>query len=194
MLISAARRLLKTNPPATLTRNNIAKFAGVNPALIRYYFKDRSGLLTAVVEGISKENLALLREIVHGEGRAADKLRQRVRLMLQMHLENPYYHQLIFEQLWHGKGKIQKRLSREMVEPYFAEFQKIVAEGRENGELRKVDVRHLHIAVIGLSELFINAPYVMKHLFNASGVTPKIINEYSDFVSDLLLNGLRVRR
>jgi AcrR family transcriptional regulator len=193
-LIDAARRLLKIRPPAQLSRNEIAKFAGVNPALIRYYFKDKSGLLTAVVEAISNENLARLRDILKHEGSAADKLRRRVQLMLQMHVENPHYHQLMFEQLWHGKGATERRLSREMVDPYFAEFRRIVETGQANGELRDVDLRYLHVAVIGLSELFINAPYVMRRLFKTRNITPRLINEYGNFVSDLLINGIGATR
>ena len=66
----------------------------------------------------------------------------------------------------------------------------LIEEGQRNGELREVNVRYLHVAVIGLSELFINAPYVMRHLFKTRGITPRMIEEYCDFVSDLLINGI----
>ena len=81
-------------PPGKVTREEIARFAGVNPALIRYYFGDKSTLLTAVVEAISQENLTRLRDTLSQQGTTAERLARRVQLLLQMHIENPYYHQL----------------------------------------------------------------------------------------------------
>lgn len=189
-LISSTRLLLKTLPPAKVTRDEIAKFAGVNPALIRYYFGDKSALLTAVVEEISQENLARLRDEIAQEDSATEKLRRRVKLLLRMHMENPYYHQLIFEQLWHGQTAEQRRLSRELVIPYFEEFRTLLQQGVDDGELAEVEPRFLHVAVIGLCELFINAPYMLKELFGLKAVKADFAATYGDFVVDLLINGI----
>jgi AcrR family transcriptional regulator len=77
-LIDSSRRLLQVKPPGKVTREEIARFAGVNPALIRYYFGDKSTPLTAVVEAISQENLKRLRETLSQGGTAADRLARRV--------------------------------------------------------------------------------------------------------------------
>ena len=50
-LIDAASALLRTTPPARITRAAIARFAGVDPGLIRYYFGDRDGLFA---EGVHR--------------------------------------------------------------------------------------------------------------------------------------------
>lgn len=190
VLIEATRELLKRIPPAKLTRNQIADYAKVNPALIRYYFGDTSTLLTAVVEAISDENLRRLRDVLREKGSAVEKLRRRVTLILQMHVENPFYHQLIFEQLWHGEREDQKRIGKEMVSPYYREFKKLIRDGQRDGEFRDVDPRLVHVATLSLCELFINAPYVLKHLFRVERITPQLVQKYGDFVVDLLMHGI----
>jgi hypothetical protein len=40
---------MKTTPPAQITRLDIARAAGVDPALIRYYFGNKSALVVAAV-------------------------------------------------------------------------------------------------------------------------------------------------
>ena len=190
MLIEATRQMLRETPPGKLTRRRIAEFAKVNPALIRYYFGDTSTLLTAVVEAISDENLRRLRDALREQGSPGDKLKRRVRLILQMHIENPYYHQLIFEQLWHGEREDQTRVGKELVTPYYREFKNLILEGQRNGEFRTVDPRLVHVATLGLCELFINAPYVLKHLFRVDRISPRLVEKYGEFVADLLINGI----
>ena len=47
-LLETAKRLIKVLPPARVTISLIAREAGVDPALVRYYFGDRSKLLDPV--------------------------------------------------------------------------------------------------------------------------------------------------
>src|SRR6187549_1217200 len=51
-LLETTKRLIKDLPPARVTVSLIAREAGVDPALVRYYFGDRSNLLMAVAESM----------------------------------------------------------------------------------------------------------------------------------------------
>ena len=51
-IVSAARQLLEKLPPHKATISSIARKAGVDPALVRYYFGSREELLLAVIEDI----------------------------------------------------------------------------------------------------------------------------------------------
>ena len=139
---------------------------------------------------IADENLKRLKAALHRRGSATDKLRRRIELIMQMHIENPYYHQLIFEQLWQGESQTQKRLARKMVMPFYAEFRRIIIEGQQRGEFRAVDPRLVHVATLSMCELFINAPYVLKELFRIDTATASLVSGYSRFVADLLLHGI----
>lgn len=55
MLIQAARDLLQELPPAQVTSTAIAKRAGSDPALVRYYFGNRENLLFEVAKQIGEE-------------------------------------------------------------------------------------------------------------------------------------------
>src|SRR4051812_7900415 len=54
-IIAATRDLLKLKPPSALSRIEIARFAGIDSSLIRYYFGTKDALLTAVATEISTE-------------------------------------------------------------------------------------------------------------------------------------------
>jgi hypothetical protein len=51
-IVAAARQLIEKLRPHQVTIARIAREAGVDPALVRYYFKNREQLLLAVVENI----------------------------------------------------------------------------------------------------------------------------------------------
>src|SRR4051812_40195136 len=48
-IIRSTRALMKTIKPASITRDAVARHAGVDPALIRYYFGDRAALFREVI-------------------------------------------------------------------------------------------------------------------------------------------------
>src|SRR5699024_10984818 len=54
-LLETAKRLIREMPPARVTISLIAREAGVDPALVRYYFGDRSKLLMAVAESMLED-------------------------------------------------------------------------------------------------------------------------------------------
>ena len=189
-LIAATRELLREIAPGKLTRTQIAERANADPALIRYYFRDTSGLLTAVVESIHRENMRRFRAAMRAPGAPMEKLGQRVKLILQMHVENPYYHQLIFEQLWHGNRDDQARIGQNMIDPYYREFRRLIVDGQRSRDFREVDPRLVHVATLSLCELFINAPYMLKRLYRVDKVDAALINLYGDFVVEILTRGI----
>jgi AcrR family transcriptional regulator len=53
-LLAAAEKLLRTMPPARVTISRVAKAGeGRIPALVRYYFGNRTALLVAVVDRVT---------------------------------------------------------------------------------------------------------------------------------------------
>ena len=51
-IVTSARKLLEKVQPHEATISSIARSAGVDPALVRYYFSSREELLLAVIEDI----------------------------------------------------------------------------------------------------------------------------------------------
>src|SRR5688572_17248082 len=54
-VVAVTREMLKTTPPSRMSRNDVARAAGIDPALIRYYFGDQNTLLTEVLLQITSE-------------------------------------------------------------------------------------------------------------------------------------------
>ena len=193
-LLEAARQLLRVKQPAKITRLDIARFARVDPALIRYYFGDKSTLLTTLAVQMIEELLERLAPLLKLRKPARERLRVRVKACCQMLAENPHLNQLILEQIVHARKDATRHLRRKLAVRFFAGLETLLAEGVQNGEFRAVDPRFVHIALLGACEFFTSARGMLEELFDKRELTSALFENYAEFVSDLLVNGIGARR
>ena len=191
-LIRETLRLLRGQPPAKVSLREVARAAGVDPALIRYYFGDKAGLLTAAVSHLLSEMEVEADAHLKADGPASARLRRRVADLLHAFADNPYLHQTVLEQVIFGdKGDAKAALKR-LASHAERVAKALVEDGVASGELRRVDPRFLHIAMIGLCEAFVTLRPLLEALSGGKPAT-QMLDAYRDFVVGLLLDGMRLR-
>jgi len=190
VLIEATRKLLRTRSPREITRKEIADFAKVDPALIRYYFRDKENLLLAATMQIEREHRAREHAAVTAAVTPADKLKAKIRVLIEVMVENPHYNQLIQEQIHFGTNKEALQARHEMVGNSVAELKAILAEGAETGELKPIAPEFLHVAMIGMCQLFFNRRPLLEELFQRKVTPQALADDYFEFVSGLILDGI----
>lgn len=199
-LIAATRELMKSVPPGQITRLDIARAAGVDPALIRYYFGDKSALLVAAVLQAGAE---LRERQARGYAEATsvrDKVRQRIFILLETLYRDPSLHHLIIERIIHSKSKAARQLRHDLVYRTCNELAAVIEEGVAAGEFRRVDPRHLFLATVGACSFPMAERALFAELMGGS-TSEADLRAYAGFVSDVFLDGLtshkqekRVRR
>ncbi len=199
-VVAVTRRMLKEMSPSKMSRNEVAREAGIDPALIRYYFGDQNTLLTEVLLQITDE-AHRRRELARRGQEAAgvttqQKISARIDRLREMLTDNPHVHELVLDRVVYGKGATEEQIAllrdrwhRASLE----ELQGIIDEGVENGELRSVDARYLYIAMAGMNEFAVNA----FPLFELLGCEPRdqetTLKDYAKFLVDLVLNGISAK-
>jgi TetR/AcrR family transcriptional regulator len=183
--------LLKTLPPAKVTRAAVARHAGVDPNLIRYYFKDRDSLLLAVLEQVIEErSLAAARET---QGSAADNLRAHIRAFFAFNATYPFFHRLLVEEIATLKSTRARQAFHKLNQVACGRYAELLKNGSKDKTLRKGDAALLHIAVIGMSEFYLGSRVLLEDVFG-KGTTPSDYAErYGDMIADLVVDGLRQR-
>ena len=179
----------ETIPAGQITRLDIARAAGVDPALIRYYFGDRSTLLVAAVLQAGAElrerqasDSAQSRPFPTGSGGGSSFFWKCSTRILSLH-------HLIIERIIHSKSKEARQLRQDMVYGTCKELASVIKEGVATGELRRVDPRHLFLAMVGACSF----PMAERALFEeliGEPTTEAELHAYAEFVSDLFLDGL----
>lgn len=188
-IVSAARQLLENLPPHKVPTVLIARKAGVDPALVRYYFSNREELLIAVIEhilGTWAERHPPL------DAPPIQELSAHIADMLDFSCRVRSMQRLMVEGCAEAKSPAVRARVRELnavAVHYYAQLLHLDGEEAE----RSTDPLFMHIAIIGLCEFFAAAqamilPLAPRHLSAA-----ELARRYETFIRKLVLDGLRSR-
>ncbi len=184
----AARRLLEKSPPHRVTNAMIAREAGVDPALVRYYFASRPELLIAVVEHIVSTWVA-----AHQPPNAAptERLATAIRGMVDF-AHGARSMQRLMQECAESKLPAVRQRVRDLNAGGVARYARYLDQG-EPDPLVPVDPLLLYIAIIGLAEFFVAAQPMILPLLPGKPDPEDLAERYKDFIVHLVLYGLKPR-
>ena len=124
------------------------------------------------------------------------KLRQRIGSLIEVLEANPYLHELLMRPVLHvetGKAEEVEMLRREYTRASLDSFRTIILEAQAKGESVTTDVAILYVVVVGLAEFSARCFQYFEMLSLSQDTRAETLSRYADFVTDLLLDGLRPR-
>jgi len=186
-VLAAAIRLLQTLPPNHVTIIAIAREAGVDPALIRYYFGNREALLLAAVKRIAETG-----DPLPATDRPIDALREHIHRTFRFTRSAKYMQRLMIEELDSAHAsEVLENVREWNLGP--VEFYEAIQQSDAGKELAPFDALFLHLAVIGISDFFVSGAPLVRLLAPPGTDMAELDKRYQAFVTQLLLNGLRKR-
>jgi len=189
-IIAAARALIETLLPHRVTIVMIAAKAGVDPALVRYYFSSREELFLAVAENIVTTWVA-----THPQAQAApaEKLAAVVSDMVDFARSVRSMQRLMIDECAEAKSpQVRQRileLNSLAVQGYSRLFDQKLAE-----PLEPVDPLFAYVAIIGMSEFFAAAQSMIVPLLPQKIGADELAERYKGFLVKMVLDGLRPRQ
>lgn len=191
-IVEATRELLRHRKPASITREAVARAAKVDPGLVRYYFGNTNNLFAHVIRKIGDDLHARLAALRPAPS-ALDQLRDQARVWLQVFLDDPHFHDLVVDRVFHSEDRTAFEMRERFMERAYPRVEKLVSSGVRRGELRKADPRFVYLAFIGLCEFFATAGPLVERLFGGRRGAARLAPAYGRFVAGLLADGLRRR-
>ena len=167
----------------------IARTAGVNKALLYYYFKSKEALYEAVIEDHFQRFNAQALALLESPGSARDILLRYVSLHFDFIAA---HHQAapLFQQFMMAGGKRAERLIHKYFEPRSRAVAKLLERGVRAGEFRRTDLFHTAVSIISLIVFYFSAAPVLKLLADADAYSTRNLGQRKREVMDFIRHAL----
>ncbi len=160
-ILEAAERIFADEGLAGARTDAIAAAAGVNKALLYYYFRSKDGLYKSVLEAyladFNRQALALL----SSPGSARSLLLGYINLHFDF-MGAHRHHGPLFQRMLMTDQKCLARMARQYFLPRSEALLKVIERGMHSGEFRQVDSTHAAISLISLIVFYFSSAPVLR--------------------------------
>ncbi len=167
----------------------IASAAGVNKAMLYYYFHSKEQLYEAVVEDHFREFQARAMELFQSPGSPRIILLRYLDLHFDF-ISSRHRYASLFQQLMFSGGKPLERLVKKYFAPRAQALENLLARGMKSGEFRKIDPRHAAVSITALIVFYFSAAPVLQMLWNADACTHANLTKRKREVIDFIRHAL----
>jgi AcrR family transcriptional regulator len=190
-LLAAGERVFAAKSFEGATFDAIAAEAGVNKALIAYYFGSKEGLHDAVIEAIVRDVLTDVAARMGAETRdAAKNFASYIRALTMALWERPSMPAILLREYLSG-SMLRRKSPFANVSQFFRTTERLYEAGRKAGAFRAADAHILHLAIVGPIIHFIVARDVRKRtLALAPDIGDPAVDAFAKGLSRLVLEGL----
>ena len=188
-ILTAAEQVFATDGLDGARIDTIAATAGVNKALLYYYFKSKSGLYEAVMEDHFREFNRQALAVLSAPGAARAVLLRYVSLYFDFISTRRRYASL-YQQLMTSRGRPLGGMVRKYVVARNAAFKKLLERGVRSGEFRRTDARHTTLSVVALIVFYFSAAPVLQALGHADAYSAANLKRRKEEVLDFIRRGL----
>lgn len=169
----------------------IADLAGINKALLHYYYRTKEKLFEAVAKAVIGTAVPVIRQLFEGEQPLQEKIRYFVDFYISLISRNPFIPLFIISEInKHPDQFFEAMFPQEMTRPevFFKQVQIEIAEGR----IRPVSPKHLIVNIISLCVFpFVGKPMMRLVLGMGTGEMRVFMEERKAEVTSFVLAALR---
>ena len=188
-LLDAASALMIERDTVELSISDIAARAGVNSALISYYFKGKQGLLIALTRRAAEVALAELDTLMAMDLSPTEKMRRHLAGVINTFFLYPYLNRLLWALSRDASSEGARDMMSFFAKPVADAQRKLIEEGVAAGEFRPIDPILFHFAAFGACEYLFAGTTMLRLVFGVDGVNDALRRRYIETTTDMLMNG-----
>lgn len=188
-LLNAAEKLFARQGYAEISTRQIAAAAGLNAALISYYFGSKQALYREIFKSRLEEINFGLQQISVLAGSAKRKLNAFLNTHLERYIHNCDFQRLLFREIAFLSQSPMKYLVEKYLKQNIQQLKAIVDEGVAAGQFKVVDVSFFSISIMSLMSIITCDDAVAKLVINSDKIrthkanTENIINYINRMLS-----------
>jgi len=171
--------------------DEIAAKAGVNKAMIYYYFKSKENLYTVIVETLfGKVYLILSEHLARVDVKSPI---DGILSFIDSHVDFIYGHRIFVKvMVWDlaRGGAIVSRVAGKIMRDKTTQIIAIFDKAAREGYLRPINPKHLLVSIMGMILFFFIAEPVVRVMWGEEPITPEHIAERKKEIRDLIIYGI----
>jgi TetR/AcrR family transcriptional regulator len=177
-ILQAAVREFSREGVAGARTDAIARAAGVNKALLYYYFKDKETLYSAVLDQVFEGLTQSIQKALSSDLPPREKLLAYVGAHFDYIASHPLYPRITQGEMMRaarGKAPHLQRIAKQYFVPLFRKVAAVIEQGQATGDFRPVDPLHFVPSMIAIIVFhFTNAP-VLRMVGKVDPYAPELI-------------------
>lgn len=178
-ILQAAIREFAREGVAGARTDAIARSAGVNKALLYYYFKDKEALYDAVLDQVFSGVRETVRKALAQPLPPRERLKAYVRAHFDYIAAHPPYHRIVNAEFLRAGRESSRmgRVAQQYFRPIFASLAALLKEGAESGDFQPVNPIHFVPSMISVIVFYFTTGPIMKVLTGFDPLAPERLAE-----------------
>ena len=171
-ILDAAEKLIAAQGFAATTIKRVAQEAGVNTALLYYYFPDKEGVYRAVVDRLLDRLITMGSTALASQDDPVEAVRAIISGQARLLSSTPTWIRILARELLDAEHSRVGEPARRVASTVFAQLCATIRLGQAQGKFRQdVDPRFAAISLVGQQAYFYLAHPAVKVLLESEGAT-----------------------
>ena len=188
LIKGTAKRIFFQKGLLNATTQQIADEAGVNRALINYYFRSRDQLFKVVLEEAINESRDKVDAIFNSDESFKVKISKYLDVFIDRNAEFPYMQNFIFTEIMQDPEKMKEHFSRKrshMLKHIVPPLKKEI----ENGNMKPIDPEHFIVNMMSMcSYPLVAKPFIQNMFSYDDKMYRKFLKERKQVIYKVLFN------
>jgi AcrR family transcriptional regulator len=197
LILRAARSVFLRKGLDGARMQEIADEAGINKALLHYYFRTKEKLFLAVFNNVLNEFLPVLWENFQSDISFEQKIRSFVDIYFRLLSQNVFIPQFIISELNRdpqGLKTFADRLANEVLKPNLSKLEAQIREEIRKGTIRPIDPYNLMVNIVSMCIFpFLARPILSQLLFEGNQESFGVFLEgRKKHIPDFIMNSIKI--
>jgi TetR/AcrR family transcriptional regulator len=188
-IVAAAEKIFAEQGIEGARTEAIARAAGVNKALLYYYFKSKEDLHRCTLQMLFGRMREQVGAAMEGAGSPREQLVRYVNGYFEFTSQHPNYPRLVQREVM-GRKQSLRWIVQACFGPLYRRLQAIVRAGIAQGEFRRVDPQNAAVTLIAMTVFYFAAAPVLGELWGCDPLAPARVAARRRSVLDFLEHGL----
>lgn len=191
-ILAAARKVFMARGMAGARMQDIADEAGINKALVHYYFRDKDKLFETIFMEEAQKFFPRINMIFQSDTPLFEKIQNFVTEYIDEILANPYLPWFVLNELQRDADKFLSKVWGNDSQPKPTKFLEQIETEVKKGTIKKIDPRHLMMNMISLTIFpFIGKPMLVRKLRVSDKQFTKLMAQRKQEIPKFIIDSIK---